>query len=892
MSRDDDEIRCPMAVCLGLGRTAERPECWILDNRPLETLDDFVRTHHDTLVERLEFAFLELAGSFRVILRSCQSADGPPTLPFHTGRYVSLLRLPNVFVPCDSRLTPLLRRDFLRDWLVRKHEFTWLEPDGPRRFHVHRAAREAFRPLTEWVTYVCPKPNFHKQMELSGSLFQNEVFAVRSEPKESPTLSTKKRPGREDNSVYVEPPKNMPAVVKGVAPPKENVLPPLEVPPETEIPAPEQVVAHLRLLENRFRNSTLPLDSAYRQEWWAGLARQNRLAQLDEEADRCWSFAVWEEEAKGIWMPSWAHNHSAIRKQTLLAICHRKEPTADDLRTLAVALIHAASRPKPAFPPDVIPAIATTLEEHDVRMPVRLAWLAWESLSKLAGNDVLALSRARDRVLRDLMEYGLRKDRDFPLFLQSKNGRKDPAEESDSHLFLRLREKAWSWCSQSQMNELASVFRTWVDLTFASALARFGDTGVARTILDDSTKRWEAKVASLATPAQEWLFQAYQERVRQACRGENAQTPLPPALRRELGSLAKSERESAERYLQFSRILEPFERIDPYRNSRPVGDHLQATLNEISSLTPTANKKRRAENYAEELETRFRELFKISHSPRQVLRILMVAMPLATRIGESFALECHSLLEKTLPRADRPMDVQEIAKRVELIETAAVTVAHFGRTNLIAGLLEELRKMIRTQKGELGALFARATGGGSYRFMARVGLQEQAKELLDETATACMSDQTIAEVMSRPALNRGVFVPAFAKLAAGWFYFGQTEQAKEVIQVVREELFNGQMMHESRTALAASYAFALGLAPRQLAIAHYEELFSNLELTRISFDSMAVQRLTVIEAVVLSLSSDDFSSDEQTRRWMDEDEFLVRRRIHRDVEVARKLAGL
>jgi hypothetical protein len=43
-----------------------------------------------------------------------------------------------------------------------------------------------------------------------------------------------------------------------------------------------------------------------------------------------------------------------------------------------------------------------------------------------------------------------------------------------------------------------------------------------------------------------------------------------------------------------------------------------------------------------------------------------------------------------------------------------------------------------------------------------------------------------------------------------------------------------------------------------------------------------VLQLDVIESVVLAVVSDDFTQGTQTRRWLDDDEFLVRRRIHDD----------
>ena len=45
----------------------------------------------------------------------------------------------------------------------------------------------------------------------------------------------------------------------------------------------------------------------------------------------------------------------------------------------------------------------------------------------------------------------------------------------------------------------------------------------------------------------------------------------------------------------------------------------------------------------------------------------------------------------------------------------------------------------------------------------------------------------------------------------------------------------------------------------------------------------SLSQLDVVEATVLALVSDEASLSPESRRWLDEDEFLVRRRIHRDV---------
>jgi hypothetical protein len=41
-------------------------------------------------------------------------------------------------------------------------------------------------------------------------------------------------------------------------------------------------------------------------------------------------------------------------------------------------------------------------------------------------------------------------------------------------------------------------------------------------------------------------------------------------------------------------------------------------------------------------------------------------------------------------------------------------------------------------------------------------------------------------------------------------------------------------------------------------------------------------QLRLIEAIVLAVVSDDFTLGAAARRWLDDDEYLVRRRIHKD----------
>src|SRR5215208_6697643 len=80
-----------------------------------------------------------------------------------------------------------------------------------------------------------------------------------------------------------------------------------------------------------------------------------------------------------------------------------------------------------------------------------------------------------------------------------------------------------------------------------------------------------------------------------------------------------------------------------------------------------------------------------------------------------------------------------------------------------------------------------------------------------------------------------------------------------------------------------------GRAPAADAMAGFAELLSRLRVT--SYHAV-LHRVKIVEAVALAMAAEDFAADPRARRWLDEDEYLVRRRIHADVRQALGAAGL
>src|SRR5207237_4147894 len=114
------------------------------------------------------------------------------------------------------------------------------------------------------------------------------------------------------------------------------------------------------------------------------------------------------------------------------------------------------------------------LEQHEKMLPVRAHWLAWSHVVKLSRGDVLALARARDRLLERLYNNGLRPEQDLPSFLRF-------AGQPTSQRFRAVRQwmsdlcgMAQEWIKEGGGNTMHAGAQTaaYVDLTFAFGLAR------------------------------------------------------------------------------------------------------------------------------------------------------------------------------------------------------------------------------------------------------------------------------------------------------------------------------------------------------------------------------------------------------------------------------------
>ena len=94
-----------------------------------------------------------------------------------------------------------------------------------------------------------------------------------------------------------------------------------------------------------------------------------------------------------------------------------------------------------------------------------------------------------------------------------------------------------------------------------------------------------------------------------------------------------------------------------------------------------------------------------------------------------------------------------------------------------------------------------------------------------------------------------------------------------------------------RTSVAIAYATALAHAPPRIALGRLEELFLRLDMVSTAGATnryYTLKPLHLIDTVIRAVVSDDFSLGPGVRGWLDDDEFLIRLRVTRELQAALK----
>jgi hypothetical protein len=647
---------------------------------------------------------------------------------------------------------------------------------------------------------------------------------------------------------------------------------------------PGELEQRLRELEKTFLALEGALDDARHQELWPEMARLNAaLGQRDETAI-CWGHALWEgDNPPAAWLGAWFQTErrspeelSAAPLRTLLA---RSMPSGPELRSLVILLL--ASGPESVELRPLLGEVQKYLEKHEDLLGIRLAWLAWQALHGLAHGDVLALARARDRLLERLYQTGLSAELDLPGFVRFTGRAASDRFRLVREQLLRLRTMVQQWLGKGTLVGPGSFMYS--DLIFAYGLARLGDATNSQQLLREADKRLRERDF-----VHDWLYQAYEFRIRQALEGKAHagrlsqemleslaehdrvdETGLDVGTLKDLKDKLRLERYKIDRLLEHARILEPHEKISAYRHwhSR-FADELDRELAALSDLTDHST-----------LAERLRKLLTTPKGkPRPpVPRVLAAALELAPRLGESFAADVLERVELALEK------LPELLDQALLLEKALFLAGHFDKREFVQRLLVRLHLLLEEGGATWPVDKLESLLGHTFRSLRKLGLSDEVGHLLQRLSALIQQDSALTSA------SPGMALRLLLQVAGGWFYFGQNDRARPVLDQARSLLMQGKLFHTEQTALACAYVATLGQGPLDLALARITELLRKVKGVQDTYtvnSHYSLSRLDLVEAVVLALVGEDFTVAPEARRWLDDDEYLVRRRIHRDMRAA------
>lgn len=898
------------------GNAADEPEFWVLAGDPVDRLDSFVRDADERVLRRLRFAVATgRIGETFAILRVAPSKLPPPPLALDgaTG-YCSYWKLPNLFVPAGRRLHPPLRREAVRTLLAPDPDaVVWLAPDD-RGFTPLSIPESAFRKLEDWVEYVIDREHQPLAEWVAAGTFDFEPFvcgesAVRPAP-EPPVRE--KRPERVKREATVAPP--APESVPEPIPTTEPAPAAKPVPPS----AWKKKRAELELA---FLAVDGPLDHPDRVKLWPGLAAANAGVGDAAETAVAWSQAMWQAEKwPDGWLRSWAKAEIPdltfpITEAAFDTRLEVKQPTQAEARQVVAVLLVAAAE-KPTWLAGKLPAARAWLEAHDPQLPARWAWLAAVTLASQSGSDVLGLARSRDRLLQRLLDSGLNPDRDLPAFLRFAGGgeadRVREVREKASDLYGQVK----SWLAKSLTPAAGDVTATpaYADLLFAFAFARFGDATRARELLRAGKAVLAGPPPPSAVPY--WsitngiLARAFEARVEQVLAGVPPVGPFPQGILDDIhthferagldkpGQAVANSPDGMGHYTiarmrEQSAILDPYESVDPKLLWSKQADEVRRQLAGLPLLRP------------DQLPREVRKLLTANRTTRPAAEVrfdvLAAALPLAPRAGEEFTVELLTLVPDAMGGATGADAAREQGK---LLERALFLAGHFGRTELMEPLVDRFLELVAARKDIPGvaALVTAATGSG-LRSLRKLGQKDAVDHLLQRLFAEVTRGESIGRLRVKYATNLKAWydvLQALLRLAGGWLTFGLTDRAAPIADEARAQLLSAAppgLPANSTTALARAYVAALGQGPADFGLPRLRELFLGIPPQRIqnSWTTAPVYSLNhvlVVEDAVLALTGDEFALGAAGKKWLDEDEFLVRKRVHADVRRLVQGAGL
>lgn len=883
-------VRLQVALRLVRAPSKRLADLWVLRERALEQVEQLVRTVPEDITMRLRFAIIEHDGQTQVVLRARRSAAGPPALDLDAEAYVPVPQMPDVYLPVGTILDPPLRPNRLRELFGGdESRIMWLAPAAQQGARGRAFTRESlpesgFAPLSEWVDYLVGAHEARLEPWVRSATFDFDKYVSigvewdeGAAPPPKPKGKRDEGKGRREPLPTAEPTTDFPEIdfrAHEIA--IEQVVPAAEF-AAIELPR-NAVEQQLSALEQRFCELDTPLDDPARPALWAELANLQAALHRSREAALCWSRALWEPPT-GEGGPSqlalarrWVECECAMLGfpdgAHLLGIVDVVESDLDEqmVRALASEVVYidlAATTTRPAgdvpkLGGEMLARLQRFFTTHGSLLDLRTLWLARSALARLSGDDRLALFQTRDAIMASLRE-GIGLARNIPTFVRTHGSDGDVGDlDRIGDELVRVRDEYLA--TKRNRSTIEASFpnaRTdaYVRMVFAWGFARIGRSQVAREELDAAHGSFESTNDGVHVAA----HAAYLARVQQALEGLPPGAPFsaapngPIAARERLGG---TERFKYNRIVQGSRVLDPRQDVDAFDKWMQKEDEPFAGIELLS----------RPEALSDLFDRMLANMQSLGPAARA--RALGELLEYLEALPEPLAEPRMRAALKFIPST--PLEAQP-----RLLRNALLLAGYYDRSDLIAEVLATLARSDAELTSSQPAKYAELLGRCA-PVLRRSNYESEIAALLTKLEERVAGDNGLASVIARVHI-----AAAFASLGESGRVHGAFVSALALLPELNAPADHQALLREISVALSRS-------SPGQ-AIAGARTLMEQLANTTDSMSTNSHYCLAVIhlmEAVVTALASEDLVLSEWARRWVEEDEHLLHRRIHRDLAAA------
>ncbi len=900
----------------------EEESFWALTAAEREVLRGFCRSADERLLRAFEVAVVDAGGEPHYLVRRARGNLRPAQLPPIARGYRSDSRLPWLFVPVGFALRPMIRiHELARELGQREGEIVWLEPvEGT--VAVHTVAESAFVLLWEQIEYIAPAATALALDAQPHELFGFDRFVPQvettielvSDAEPAAELAEEQADSDEFEPGWMS--KSLTRMLRWVRRASENADAASSSPEALDLDPATRPVRRLTKAGRVERKLASADTLLHGQDWatrrneleahlladsgrlgpddrarrWAELAATYTATGQWPDAAVCWSNAIWDcSTPPEDWLEQWAIAECRAAKRADWGadlerwLAEPGRPGAGRVIAALTAMYGSGLTPSPEFLA-AMPRILPVLEQQFDDIPVRAAWLARLAAANSCDGDVLGVARWRDRLVRRLRERGPGLDLDEPSFLRFRGRATAERFKVARDWLIRMKGPAREWVKRPagvdglQAVGLAAELRAtaeYTQLMFAWGLGVLGERATSRDWSARARKELSRATGPRADPAgHAFLGDLLLHRIKEAHEGHAPRAGLPTEFQVRLDALPAFARYSADRLREHSRILQPVGPVRAYRG-RDVKeflgrDLLGDRLGLIGELTDPAR-----------IADETRDMLGVASSSPGTATVPRITFALLEVAPHLDVVQLDSLLElvpdaldwlEAWVQAGRWTDAERAIRvprlRTQMIERAFAVAS--------AGAAERLIHHL-TRTATIGTMFTPVVASAPriFRTARRHELTTAAENLIQSL------DPSHAE-WSGERLS-----PERVGLATGWFVAGDEEAGNRILDAARDALFltaGDDLRH--RTALALSYAEALGFAPASIALGRLEEIFQRLDRVTVQCSSncyFTLQPLRLIDTVVRSVVTDDFSLSPTVRAWLDEDEFLIRRRIHSDM---------